>query len=167
MNYASINKTDIANGPGVRVSLFVSGCRRHCQGCFNPQAWDFQYGIPFTQAAEQELLQALSPGYIAGLSILGGEPAEPENYAEVSRLCRLVKETYPEKSIWVYTGFRYEDLEESVAMRYIDVLVDGQFVESQKDLTLSFRGSKNQRLIDAQKTRRLGSVQLFQQEEVM
>lgn len=161
MNYASINKTDVANGPGVRVSIFVSGCRNHCEGCFNKNAWDFDYGIEFTQDTVAEILSALNHDYIAGLTILGGEPFEEENLPTVRKLCELVKELYPDKSIWVYTGFLYEDMADARIMKSVDVLVDGPFIQSQKDLTLSFRGSKNQRIIDVQKTRESGTIQLF------
>lgn len=161
MNYALMNKTDVANGPGVRVSIFVSGCRHHCPGCFNQKAWDFNYGVEFSKTTLDEILEALDHDYISGLTILGGEPFEPENLPSVRALCQTVKEKYPEKSIWIYTGFLYEDVADERAMRYIDVLVDGPFVQTQKDLTLRFRGSKNQRIIDVKKTRESGTVQLF------
>ena len=139
MNYANIKKYDIADGPGVRVSLFVSGCRHHCKGCFNSEAWDFEYGRPYTAETEAEILEALKPGYIAGLTLLGGEPFEPENQAELVKLLRKVRETYPEKSIWSYTGFVYDkdlvpggraytDVTDEM-LSYLDVLVDGPIVE--------------------------------------
>lgn len=161
MNYANIKKYDIADGPGVRVSLFVSGCRHHCKGCFNSEAWDFEYGRPYTAETEAEILEALKPGYIAGLTLLGGEPFEPENQAELVKLLRKVRETYPEKSIWSYTGFVYDkdlvpggraytDVTDEM-LSYLDVLVDGPFVEELKDITLQFRGSSNQRIIKMDK----------------
>ena len=161
MNYANIKKYDIADGPGVRVSLFVSGCRHHCKGCFNSEAWDFEYGRPYTAETEAEILEALKPGYIAGLTLLGGEPFEPENQAELVKLLRKVRETYPEKSIWSYTGFVYDkdlvpggraytDVTDEM-LSYLDVLVDGPFVEELKDITLQFRGSSNQRILNMDK----------------
>ncbi|MBE6638544.1 MAG: anaerobic ribonucleoside-triphosphate reductase activating protein [Ruminococcaceae bacterium] len=157
MNYAVIKKNDIANGEGVRVSLFVSGCRHHCKNCFNSEAWDFSYGEPYTFQTEEEILSALTPGYVAGLSLLGGEPFEPENQGAVLSLVKKVKEALPEKNIWCYTGFLFENIRDgkvgewSVAntlLSYIDVLVDGKFVEELKDLSLLFRGSSNQRILD-------------------
>lgn len=161
MNYANIKKYDIADGPGVRVSLFVSGCRHHCKGCFNSEAWDFEYGRPYTAETEAEILEALKPGYIAGLTLLGGEPFEPENQVELVTLLRKVRETYPEKSIWSYTGYVYDkdlvpggraytDVTDEM-LSYLDVLVDGPFVEELKDITLQFRGSSNQRIIKMDK----------------
>ena len=148
MNYAEIKKVDIANGPGVRVSLFVSGCRNHCKGCFNPETWDFDYGRPFTRATEDEIIKALRPSWIQGLSILGGDPMEPENQKEILPFIRRVKETYPGKDIWLYTGYRLEQVWDSPLLSYVDVVVDGPFVEKEKDAGLAFRGSRNQRIID-------------------
>lgn len=168
MNYATIKKTDVANGPGIRVSLFVSGCTHACKGCFNSEAWDFHYGQPFTAAAEDEILKALEPDYIKGFSVLGGEPMEPENRGTVLGLLRKVREAYPGKSIWCYTGYDYEkDLLRWIAegreevgelLSLIDVLVDGEFVEERKNLRLAFRGSENQRLIDVRATEKAGHV---------
>lgn len=159
MNYAKIKKIDIANGPGVRVSLFVSGCRNHCKGCFNPETWDFNYGKPFTMRVIDEILEALAPEHIAGLTVLGGDPMEPENIIGVDALCRAVKEKYPDKTIWIYTGYVYERLKNVVnVMDYIDVLVDGPFIEGLKDISLRFRGSSNQRIIDIPATRASGEV---------
>ena len=162
MNYAAIKKNDIANGPGVRVSLFVSGCRHHCRGCFNREAWDFSYGQPFTQGTIEELLSALAPSYVAGLSLLGGEPLEPENQAPLLSLARQFKARFPEKTLWCYTGFSFEadlltlSVGDSEILRellsYMDVLVDGRFVEEKKDLSLIFRGSSNQSIIDVPKS---------------
>lgn len=158
MYYGNIKKYDIADGPGVRVTLFVSGCRHHCKGCFNSETWDFQYGQPYTKDTEAELLEALKPSYIAGLTLLGGEPFEPENQTELVKLLKKVRETYPEKNIWSYTGYIYDkdlipggrvytDVTDEM-LSYIDVLVDGPFVEELKDITLQFRGSSNQRIIE-------------------
>lgn len=170
MNYAAIKKTDVANGPGIRVSLFVSGCTHGCKGCFNSEAWDFGYGREYTQQTEEEILQALAPDYIRGFSVLGGEPMEPANRGTVLKLLRRVREQYPKKDIWCYTGYDYErDLlrwavqEESCGevkalLSLIDVLVDGEFVEERKNLRLAFRGSENQRLIDVQETLRRGMI---------
>ena len=158
MNYATIKNCDIANGPGVRVSLFVSGCTHHCKGCFNEVAWDFQYGEPFTQKTVDEILRLLKPDYIKGLTLLGGEPFEPENQPAILNLLRQVKQKYPDKSIWAFSGYLFdkeilsgklgpwEVTQEYIS--YLDVLVDGRFVEEKKDLSLRFRGSSNQRIID-------------------
>lgn len=160
MRYGKLNTVDIANGPGVRVSLFVSGCRNRCKGCFNPETWSFKYGEPYTLWTGEEILDALSPDYITGLSILGGDPFEPENIETVTDLCCMVRKFFPSKTIWIYTGYLYEDLKDLEIMDYIDVLVDGPFIESEKDLRLAFRGSKNQRIIDVPASRSSGSVTL-------
>ena len=162
MNYATIKKHDIANGTGIRVSLFVSGCTHHCKGCFNPETWDFNYGSEYTEATENEILQALAPSYIKGLTLLGGEPFEPQNQPTLLKLCQKVKEQFPNKTIWCYTGYNYEmdilagrlgDHEITDALIHlIDVLVDGPFVEAKKDLRLRFKGSSNQRIIDVPKS---------------
>lgn len=148
MNYCGIKKVDIANGTGIRVSLFVSGCRNHCPGCFQPETWDFDYGEPFTEKTEEELITALRPSWIRGLSILGGDPMESENQKELLPFIRRVKETYPGKDIWLYTGYRLEQVWDSPLLSYVDVVVDGPFVEKEKDAGLAFRGSRNQRIID-------------------
>ena len=158
MNYAEIKNCDIANGPGVRVSLFVSGCTHHCPGCFNQVAWDFDYGKPFTQETIDSILAMLQPGYIKGLTLLGGEPFEPENQPAVVELLRQIKAKYPEKSIWAFSGYLFDRDILAGRLRpweitreylsYLDVLVDGPFVESRKNLSLRFRGSENQRIID-------------------
>ena len=157
MNYGEIKKYDIADGPGVRVSLFVSGCRHHCKGCFNEETWAFDFGNPYTKETEEEILKALDHNYIAGYTLLGGEPFEPENQPVLVELLRTIKARYPEKNIWSYTGFIYEkDLLEGgrahtevtdEMLSYIDTLVDGPFIEDLKDITLQFRGSSNQRLL--------------------
>lgn len=160
MHYADIKPHDIANGPGVRVSLFVSGCTRHCKGCFNQEAWDFNYGTEFTPATENQILEYLQPDYIKGLSILGGEPFEPENQKGLLPLLRKVKARYPQKEIWCYSGNSFEkDIIGKMLphlpttkdfLNYIDILVDGDFVEAKKDPGLRFRGSANQRIIRVQ-----------------
>ena len=161
MNYAAIKTFDIANGPGIRTSLFVSGCTRHCKGCFQPQTWDFSYGEPFTQETIDSILASLSPAHIAGLTVLGGEPFEPANQAAVEELLRQVRAAYPQKSLWAFTGYTLEELTSPTALEilsYLDVLVDGPFQMENKDLTLRFRGSSNQRLIDLKKTRQTGTL---------
>ena len=158
MKYAKIKKTDVANGPGVRVSIFVSGCHHHCEGCFNSEAWDFNYGNDFTEDTIQEIIEAMNHDYITGLSLLGGEPFELVNQKGLLPLLKKVKEIYPEKTIWAYSGFLYDELKEmnypetKEILSLIDVLVDGKFVESLKDPNLYFRGSSNQRVIDMKKT---------------
>ena len=147
MNYACIKKVDIANGPGVRVSLFVSGCRNHCPGCFNPETWNFSYGKPFTRETEDEIVTALRPSWIQGLSILGGEPMEPENQKALLPFIRRIKEELPDKDVWLYTGYRLEYVGTFPLLSYVDVVVDGPFIEEQKDAGLAFRGSRNQRII--------------------
>ncbi len=163
MNYAEIKTTDIANGEGVRVSLFVSGCTHHCKNCFNSIAWDFDYGKPFTQETQDMIIRALAPDYIAGLSLLGGEPFEPQNQIGLLPFIERVKRELPKKTIWCYTGYTFRGdgaLNEERAnceatkklMSYIDVLVDGRFVEELKDIRLKFRGSSNQRIIDVKRS---------------
>ena len=156
MNYADIKQYDVANGPGVRVSLFVSGCTHCCKGCFNEEAWDFNYGNPFTKEQSDLILKYLAPDYVAGLSVLGGEPLEPQNFGEVTKLLRQVKETYPDKNIWLYTGYLFDQIVKNKdydeLLSFLDYLVDGEFEEENKKLTLAFRGSSNQRIIDVKKS---------------
>ena len=147
MNYGKIIRNDIANGPGLRVSLFVSGCRNHCKGCFQPETWDFAFGKPFTRETEDEIIAALRPTWIQGLSILGGEPMEPENQEALLPFLERVKAELPDKDIWLYTGYTYETLSGSRLLSLADVLVDGPFIEAEKDISLCFRGSRNQRII--------------------
>ena len=161
MNYAALKKFDIANGPGVRVSLFVSGCRHHCKNCFNREAWDFDYGKPFTADTEEEILKELDKDYINGLSLLGGEPFEPENRRALTELLKKVKQRNPEKPVWCYTGFELEKLTDPTAaemLSLIDVLVDGKFVEELKSPDLIIRGSSNQRILDVKKSLQAGEA---------
>ncbi len=173
MYYGNIKKYDIADGEGVRVTLFVSGCTHHCKGCFQPETWDFTFGREFTKETEKELLEALEDDYIAGLTLLGGEPFEPENQRVLLPFLRKVKERFPRKTIWSYSGYLYEELKgeqeppkgksphcevTDEMLSLIDVLVDGKFVEEKRDLMLQFRGSSNQRLIDVKETGRRGAI---------
>ncbi len=168
MNYASIKIMDVANGPGIRMSLFVSGCRHFCPGCFNSEAWDFDYGEKFTQKEIDYIIEYCSNSHIAGLSLLGGEPLEPENQKGLLPLLKQFKERCPDKSVWCYTGFTFDtDVvgkmfdtypETRELMSYIDVLVDGKFVEELKDLSIRFRGSRNQRIILVQESLATGKV---------
>ena len=170
MNYAAIKENDIADGPGVRVSLFVSGCTHHCKGCFQPETWDFCYGKEYTKEIEDYLLEEVSKGYYRGLTILGGEPFEPSNQVVLIHLIRRMRRECPRKDIWMYTGFVYEKDLVPGGCRYteytdeildsIDVLVDGRFEEEQKSLRLNFRGSSNQRIIDMVQTRTIGKIVL-------
>ena len=171
MHYGEIKDCDIANGEGVRVSLFVSGCTNRCKNCFQPQTWDFQYGQPFTEETVQLLLDKLSPTYISGLTLLGGEPFEPENQEVLTELLRKVKKLYPEKTVWCYSGYLFDKelLNPSRArcgytdemLSRIDVLVDGRFVETLKDIRLVFRGSSNQRIIDVKQSLETGEIRLW------
>ena len=172
MNYATIKNCDIANGPGVRVSLFVSGCTHRCKGCFNEVAWDFDYGEAFTQQTVDSILQMLKPPHIKGITLLGGEPFEPQNQPALVELLRQIRETMPDKTVWAFSGYLFDrDLlagrvgnpEVTKAfLSYVDVLVDGRFVEEKKDLSLRFRGSSNQRIIDVPASLRQGRVVLWQ-----
>lgn len=168
MNYAEIKKCDVANGPGVRVSLFVSGCTHHCPECFNQETWDFQYGKPFTQDTVDELLEALAPDYIKGLTLLGGEPLERVNQQGLLPLLRQVRKKLPDKNIWCFTGYDYEkDIlgrmvkeweETKELLSYIDIIVDGEFKIEQKDLGLVFKGSSNQRTIRVPESLKAGEI---------
>lgn len=163
MNYGEIKNCDIANGPGVRISLFVSGCRHHCEGCFNPQTWNFSYGNDFTDEAKEHIMNLLKPEFIQGFSLLGGEPFEPENQIVLAPFLKQLKQTYPNKDIWCYSGYLFDkDMVPggriyteytSQMLDSIDVLVDGEFVLAQKNMNLKFRGSSNQRIIDVKKSR--------------
>ena len=171
MHYGEIKNCDIANGEGVRVTLFVSGCTNHCKNCFQPQTWDFDYGKPFTEETEAELFRLLSPRYIRGLTLLGGEPFEPENQRALLPFLRKLRRELPEKTVWTFTGFTWEELHTEGShprcevtdelLNLIDVLVDGRYVEERKDIGLRFRGSSNQRLLDLNATRASGELTLL------
>ena len=172
MNYATIKNCDIANGPGVRVSLFVSGCTHRCKGCFNAVAWDFAYGQPFTQETIDSILEMLAPEYIRGLTLLGGEPFEPLNQAALVELLRQVKARFPQKSIWAFSGYLFDrdilagrlgpwEITREI-LGYLDVLVDGPFIQEKKNLSLRFRGSENQRLIHVPSSLEQGSIVLWE-----
>ena len=175
MNYADIKQYDVANGPGVRVSIFVSGCTHYCKGCFNEEAWDFNFGTPFTEETIQTVLEYLKPSYVKGLTVLGGEPMELQNQPAVLRLLQKVKETYPEKSIWMFSGYDYEkDIlgrmwdeipETKGILSCLEVLVDGEFVEELKNLSLRFKGSSNQRTILVQESLAAGEIVLYDLEQ--
>ncbi|MCD8019543.1 MAG: anaerobic ribonucleoside-triphosphate reductase activating protein [Clostridiales bacterium] len=175
MYYGNIKKSDIANGIGVRVSLFVSGCTHHCKGCFNEETWDFEYGELFTKKTQEQIFKWLEPSYVSGLTVLGGEPFEYVNQQALLPFLQEVKKRYPEKTIWCYTGYLYEKdvldvmipqwkITESL-LRCIDVLVDGPFIEAKKDITLLFRGSSNQRLINVPKSLAAGQTILWEPED--
>ena len=176
MHYGTIKNCDIANGIGVRVSLFVSGCRNRCKNCFQPQTWAFDYGEAFTEETEDYILKLLEPSYITGLTILGGEPLEPENQRELLPFIKRVKQRYPNKTIWMFTGFTFEELHDvscrgctevtQELLSQLDILVDGRFVEELKSLALRFRGSSNQRIIDIPKTFQSGEITLWQEKEI-
>ena len=172
MRYGTVKKADIANGLGVRVSLFVSGCRHHCKGCFQPETWDFNYGEEYTDAVKEDILSEFERPYYQGLTVLGGEPMEPENQPYVLELIKEFKKRFPDKDVWIYSGYTFEDdilagklgdkaiTDELIS--YVDVLVDGEFVQAEKDITLKFRGSRNQRLIDVKKSLKEGKTVLLE-----
>lgn len=176
MNYGAIKYFDIANGTGVRTSLFVSGCTHCCKGCFQPETWDFAYGEIFTQATEDQIIESLNPDYVSGLAVLGGEPMEPSNQEALAPFLKRVKKTCPNKTIWLYTGDTFETLIDTQSSRHtaftndmlacVDVMVDGRFVESKKDITLRFRGSSNQRILDVPASLEAGKAILWQDQEV-
>lgn len=171
MNYADIKRCDVANGPGIRVSLFVSGCTHHCKECFNPETWDFNYGSPFTENEIEQIIEYMSPDYIKGITILGGEPFEHPNQQGLLPLLRRIRKVYPEKNIWCFSGYDFEkDIlgrmvkeweETEELLSYIDVLVDGEFMVDKKDLTLVFKGSSNQRTILVQESLRNNEIVLW------
>ena len=170
MNYADIKKVDVANGPGVRVSLFVSGCTHRCEACFNPETWDFSYGSPFGGAEMEKILALLSPDHIRGLSLLGGEPFEPDNQPAVLALVERVRKELPQKTVWCYSGYCFEELaagkigdHSRALLEGLDVLVDGPFVLAKKDLGLRFRGSSNQRIINVPASLKAGEVRLAEE----
>ncbi len=169
MNYAAIKNNDIANGPGVRVSLFVSGCTHHCKGCFNEVAWDFDYGTPFTGETVDSIIEMMRPDRIKGLTLLGGEPFEPQNQGPIVELLRRIRRELPEKSIWAFSGYLFDrDIrsgrlgDTAEYLSYLDVLVDGPFVEAKKNLALRFRGSENQRIIDVPASLAKGEIVLWE-----
>lgn len=170
MNYADIKKVDVANGPGVRVSLFVSGCTHHCKECFNPETWDFSYGVPFGEAEIEKILSFLAPDHIRGLSLLGGEPFEPDNQKAVLELVERVRKELPGKTVWCYSGYLFEELAAGKVgdhsrslLEGLDVLVDGPFVQAKKDLGLRFRGSNNQRIIDVPASLAAGEARMVEE----
>ncbi len=176
MNYMEIKKYDIANGPGVRVSLFVSGCTHHCKNCFNPESWDFKAGKVFDETAQKEILESLEPDYIKGFSLLGGEPFEPHNQESLLPLLKEIKKQKPKLNIWCYTGYLFDKQIIDVMtkkydftnelLKYIDVIVDGEYKEEERDLSIIFRGSRNQRIIDVQKSLKYGKIVLDSHNDV-
>ncbi len=177
MNYATIKWYDVSNGPGVRVSLYVSGCRNHCKNCFNPETWDFCYGEPFTREVEDKIINALAPEYIKGFTLLGGDPFEPENAEALVPFMERLRKKYPEKSVWCFTGYDYEadlltgkkgDIDTNIRLlSTLDVLVDGKFVEELKDLNLLFRGSSNQRIILVRPSLEKDEVALWNEKDIV
>lgn len=171
MNFGAIKNNDIANGLGIRISLFVSGCTHHCKGCFNAETWNFDYGKPFTKDEENQIISLLKKPHIKGLTLLGGEPMEPQNQAEIVKLLRRVKFELPQKDVWCYSGYTLEELQDKSHRAHtpvtdeilgmLDVLVDGEFVAEKKNLKLKFRGSENQRIIDVKKTKIQNEIVLF------
>lgn len=174
MNYAAIKKSDIANGEGVRTTLFVSGCRNRCKNCFQPETWSFDFGNPFTDEVAEEILQTFENPVVRGLTLLGGEPMEPENQRGLLPFIREFKSRYPNKTLWLFTGNLYEELTGKLGehpkclditeelLSYVDILVDGRFIEEEKRLGLRFRGSANQRIIDMNKTRERGEIVIWE-----
>ena len=161
MNYHNIYHADMKNGEGLRVVLFVSGCDRHCKGCQNPQTWNKESGLPFGESEVNEIMEQLEKPYTAGLTLVGGEPLMSYNREILLDLCKKVKHNYPSKTIWCYTGFKYEEVKDLEIMQYIDVLLDGEFIEELKEEKLPWVGSSNQRVIDMSKTKEAGKVELF------
>ncbi|MBR5793248.1 MAG: anaerobic ribonucleoside-triphosphate reductase activating protein [Anaerotignum sp.] len=164
MKYHNITKDDMLNGEGLRVVLWVSGCPHKCKGCHNPQTWDPESGIPFDEDAEKELFDILSRDYISGITFSGGDPLFEGNRAEIERLAKKVKHEYPDKNIWLYTGYRWEEISALPLVQYVDVLVDGRFMEDLKDTKLHWKGSFNQRIIDVQKSLQNSSLYLYHAE---
>ena len=161
--YNKIRKMDISNGPGVRVSIFMQGCIFHCEGCFNPETWDFKCGNEFTDETVEEVLKLCEPDHIKGLSILGGEPMHPKNIEATTKLAKEFKKRYPNKTIWSWTGFTFEDIKDKEVFKYIDVLIDGQFKIALRNPNLRWKGSSNQRVIDVQKSLKKGEVILSEE----
>ena len=161
MNYMKITKFDTANGVGIRDVLWVTGCEHHCPECHNPETWDCSVGKEFTDETLQEILNDMNCAFRKGITFSGGDPLHPNNRDTIAKIAQKIREEYPEKSIWCYTGYRYDDVKNLDIMRYLDVLVDGRFIVAQKDITLKYCGSKNQRVIDVQKTRETGNIVLW------
>lgn len=161
MRYHNITTDDMLNGDGLRTVLWVAGCGHHCEGCHNPDTWDINGGIPFDAEAEDELFEKLAPDYISGLTFSGGDPLHPQNRGEVTRLARKFKEKFPDKTIWLYTGYLYEEIKELEIVPLTDVIVDGEFIKAQFDAKLHWKGSANQRVIDVRETVRLKKIVLF------
>ena len=162
MNYQKISRNDVSNGSGVGMVLWVSGCTQHCFGCHNPETWDFNSGIPYTPEIETEIINSLKPDYISRLTLSGGHPLEAENIKTVFDLCKKVKSIYPNKKIWLYTGYTWENINGLPILKYIDVLVDGKFIQDLRDITLKWKGSSNQRVIDVQKSLEKGKIILWE-----
>lgn len=167
MRYNTIRKMDISNGPGVRASIFLQGCAFHCKNCFNPETWDFDGGKEFTDETLEQLMSVCSPDYIVGLSILGGEPMHPMNIDTTILIAKTFKERYPNKNLWVWSGFTFDKISKPEVFEYIDVLVDGQFVDELHDFRLKFRGSSNQRIIDIKKTLKKGEVVTIKEDDLL
>jgi anaerobic ribonucleoside-triphosphate reductase activating protein len=161
MRYHLVRKMDISNGPGVRVSVFMQGCEFHCKNCFNPETWCFDGGQEFTDEKIDEVMKLCAPSHIKGLSILGGEPMHPRNIEATTKLAKKFKELYPDKNIWVWTGFKYEDIPNKMALPYIDVLVDGQFIDELYKPNLKWKGSENQRVINVKKTLEKNEIVIY------
>lgn len=163
MRFSQIRKTDIANGEGIRVSLYVQGCHRHCPNCFNPETWDFMGGEEFNDEVEKSLIYLVNQPHIVGLTILGGEPLEPENRSDISKLLKKIKQCCQNKSIWLYSSYLYEEIKEfdDKILQYLDILVDGPYIEALKKRKLRFRGSANQRVIDVQASLKSGDIVLY------
>ena len=161
--YNKIRKMDISNGPGVRVSIFMQGCIFHCEGCFNPETWNFKCGNEFTDDTINEVLALCEPSHIKGLSILGGEPMHPKNIEATTKLAKEFKKKYPDKTIWSWTGFNFEDIKDKEVFKYIDVLIDGQFKIALRNPNLRWKGSSNQRVIDVQKSLKKGEIVLSEE----
>lgn len=161
MRYHNITTDDMLNGDGLRTVLWVAGCDHRCEGCHNPVTWDIDGGIPFDEEAERELFEKLSPDYISGLTFSGGDPLHPKNREEVTRLAKKFREMFPDKTIWLYTGYRYEEIEDLEIVPLVDIIVDGEFIQAQFDAKLHWKGSANQRVIDVRETQRKKDIVTF------
>ena len=161
MRYHNITTDDMLNGDGLRTVLWVAGCTHRCRGCHNPITWDIDGGLPFDEAAERELFEKLAPDHISGVTFSGGDPLHPKNRAEITELAKKCRERFPDKTIWLYTGYTFEEIEDLEIIQYCDVLVDGEFIKEQRDTKLHWKGSSNQRVIDVRETTRLKKIVLF------